>query len=322
MKSRISNLTIRAKTPDDDVWVVDLRNRLNDHLPPSTLESFRHWERIDRLSEHSYEERLIGECDGQRVAYFGLERLWWSKRPGSYFIYINVEPERWSQGIGSQAFDHLLARLSDLKAERAYSGVRNDRTVAQGFAERRGFSKTGHADRWSRLDVRTANLEGYVGVEERLAAEGIRLTTIAETGEDEALLRRLHAVTEEAIADVPSSEEFSGFPYEMFLEELHEPQMAPERAWMAMHGDEPVGTAVLPLRGEHAAFNGFTGVARAYRGKGVARALKLKTIEWCREHGIEAIYTANDVTNQRMLSINHSLGYQELPIAEEVMRQL
>ena len=37
---------------------------------------------------------------------------------------------------------------------------------------------------------------------------------------------------------------------------------------------------------------------------------------------MEYVYTANDVNNQRMLAINDSLGYQELPISEEVVLEL
>ena len=38
-----------------------------------------------------------------------------------------------------------------------------------------------------------------------------------------------------------------------------------------MHHGEPVGLARLKRRGDNAAFNGYTGVAANYRGRGVAR---------------------------------------------------
>ena len=63
------------------------------------------------------------------------------------------------------------------------------------------------------------------------------------------------------------------------LEELRDPQLSAERIWIAMDREEPVGIVILPVPGERSAFNGFTGVKRDYRGKGIARALKYKSIE-------------------------------------------
>jgi GNAT superfamily N-acetyltransferase len=71
-----------------------------------------------------------------------------------------------------------------------------------------------------------------------------------------------------------------------------------------------------------AAGNNLTGVDPVYRGRGIARALKLKTIEWAREHDVESIYTQNDIENRRMLAINISLGYKPLPTEVEMVKDL
>jgi GNAT superfamily N-acetyltransferase len=71
-----------------------------------------------------------------------------------------------------------------------------------------------------------------------------------------------------------------------------------------------------------AAGNGLTAVDADYRGRGIARALKFKTIEWARENGIETIYTENDLENHRMLAINVSLGYKPLPPEVELVKDL
>ena len=316
------DLSYRLKTPEDDQWLVDTRNLISNHLPPSSVQSFRHWERVDRAAEKSHTERYLVERDGSRVGQFVVEKMWWTEKAGGFFCGLSVHPELWGQGIGSWIYEQLLARLGELKAERAYSNVRNDRPVAQSFVSKRGFEKTGHADRWSRLEVQTANLEGYLGVEDRLRDEGLVIRTLADIDASEDFLRKLHAAQDEAVADIPMSERFTGSPFEQFLEEIRDPALTPERSWIAMDGDEPVGVAFLPVESPGSAFNGFTGTRRAYRGKGVARALKLKTLEWARANGIEYIYTANDVNNTRMLSINNSLGYQELPISEEILKRL
>lgn len=321
--TQMSKITIRPKYPQDDEWMLGMRSRVNDHLPPLGLEAYRHWEHVEESIENGHTERTIGERDGVRVAFLVLEKMWWVEKPGAFHGSMTVDPDLWGQGIGGEAFDWLVERARELEANRLYGNVRADRPISQAFVDHRGFTKTGHADRWSRLEVRKANLDGYVGVEDRLVKEGIHLLTLAETGQDEDFMRKLHKVSDEAVRDIPMSERFTESPFEMFLEELRDPELTPERVWIALAGDhDPVGLAVLPLRGEHGAFNGFTGVVPAYRGRGVARALKYRSIEWCHENEIDFIYTANDVNNERMLSINNSLGYEVLPISEEVVKQI
>ena len=315
-------MLIREKTPEDDEWLVDLRNRLGDPLPPSTVESFRHWERVDSISEKSHNERLIAERDGERVGAMVLEKMWWTERLGGFYVSINVEESRWGRGIGTALFDWAVSRLGQLQAERIYGNVRNDRPHAQQFVDRRGFQKTGNAQRWSRLEVDKANLDGYEGAENSLALSGITISTLSEAGATDDLLRKLHLLHDEAVRDIPMSETFTETPFELFLEEMNDPDISPERVWIAMAEAEPVGIALLPVKGPLASFNGFTGVKRAYRGRGVARALKLRTVQWCHDHKVKFIYTANDVNNKRMLAINNSLGYQELPIGEEVVKHL
>lgn len=318
----MANVTLRPQNADDDEWAVSLSNRLSDHLPPSTVERFRHWKRIESLAQESYVERFVAEEEGTRVGSVILKKMWWTARTGNFWAAINVVPERWGHGIGSKLYSFVVERLEVLQASRVYANVRRDHANGQRFVEKRGFAKTGHADRWSRLEVAGANLAGYEGVEVELEMRGVEIKTLADIGDEEPFLRKLHALTDEAIADIPSPEDFAGSPFEMFLEELREPGLVPERVWVAVAGEDPVGVVIFPLWGERAAVNGFTGVARAYRGKGIARALKLKAIEWGRAHGIEHIYTANDVNNRRMLAINNSLGYQELPYSEELVKEL
>ena len=58
---------------------------------------------------------------------------------------------------------------------------------------------------------------------------------------------------------------------------------------------------------------GFTAVHPAYRGRGIALALKLRTIAFTREHGYRYIKTGSNAVNERMLGINAALGFQPQP---------
>jgi GNAT superfamily N-acetyltransferase len=233
-----------------------------------------------------------------------------------------VQRDRWGQGIGSRLYDHLLPRAKEIQAKKLYVWIRDGEQHVLDFVLHRGYTLTPRSHRLSRLNVHTANLEGFEGVEERLRREGIDICTVADVGvENEEFLRRLHAMSDETIRDVPSSEQFGDTPFELFLEDLRAPGNSPEWMWVAMDGERPVGLAFLRVM-DGSALNEYTATDRAYRGRGIARALKLKTIEWCRANGIESIYTGNDIDNQRMLAINIRLGYEMLPPFREVVKEL
>jgi len=72
--------------------------------------------------------------------------------------------------------------------------------------------------------------------------------------------------------------------------------------------------SLLLLAGNpNVAWHGMTAVARAWRGKGVASALKRATIAWAIANGIETLETANDEANAPMRAVNGRLGYTPLP---------
>jgi RimJ/RimL family protein N-acetyltransferase len=56
-----------------------------------------------------------------------------------------------------------------------------------------------------------------------------------------------------------------------------------------------------------------TAVARAWRGRGVAGALKRATIGWAIENGLVVLEAGNDTDNAAMRAVNARLGYGPLP---------
>ena len=55
--------------------------------------------------------------------------------------------------------------------------------------------------------------------------------------------------------------------------------------------------------------NDMTGTLREFRGRGLARLLKLHQLEWAARDGIASVMTENDETNAAMLAVNTRLGY-------------
>jgi ribosomal protein S18 acetylase RimI-like enzyme len=69
-------------------------------------------------------------------------------------------------------------------------------------------------------------------------------------------------------------------------------------------------------------YNLMTGVDQAYRGRKIAQALKLKSIELAQAYGADYIRTHNDSTNASMLAINRKLGYQPQPGEYRLVKNL
>jgi RimJ/RimL family protein N-acetyltransferase len=204
-----------------------------------------------------------------------------------------------------------------------YVKVRENDERAERFGRVRGFTPTGDVERKCRLDVRHATLDNLAERRERLSARGIRIARLAELPPDDALLHALHAVTEETEADIPSVEPFGGHGFEAWRSRYIERSgMSPEWIWVALDGNQPVGVAYLRRYTDEVASNSYTGVARAYRGLGIARTLKLEQVEWAQQHGVQAIYTGNDGNNAPMLAVNIALGYEFLPALIELGKEL
>ena len=56
-----------------------------------------------------------------------------------------------------------------------------------------------------------------------------------------------------------------------------------------------------------------TGVLRAYRGRGIAAALKRTQIAWAKQAGYEKLQTANEVRNEPIRRLNERHGYDVRP---------
>ena len=56
-----------------------------------------------------------------------------------------------------------------------------------------------------------------------------------------------------------------------------------------------------------------TAVRPAWRGRGIATAIKRATIAWAIDNGLAALETGNDEHNAPMRAVNARLGYRPIP---------
>jgi RimJ/RimL family protein N-acetyltransferase len=89
------------------------------------------------------------------------------------------------------------------------------------------------------------------------------------------------------------------------------PDSLPDAFFIVRDGMRYVGMSYLhrDLDDPRRLLQRITAIHAEYRGRGIALALKLKTIEYAQQHGFHEIRTAVESNNPSMLAINAKLGF-------------
>jgi GNAT superfamily N-acetyltransferase len=316
----MSDVSIRPRRPEDDQRLVEIRNAIASDRPPTTVQEERYF--VDSMPERAQLGYVVAER-GEVVGSANWVRRIFTHEEGAFRLDILVDRTHWGTGIGRALYACAMEALAQAGATRIYAYLREDLPDAEAWAARRGFTRTGHGDRVSRLDVQNATLDKARDALKRAESSGIRVATLAELGASEALLRSVKELDDETSPDIPEEENYEAPSFEEWKSiTLDRPGISPETFWIALDGNRPVGMAPLRVRSGGYAVNFYTAVARSYRGRGLASALKLQGIEWARSNGIRYLVTGNDPANKPMLAVNVSLGYVFLPRDIQVSRTL
>ena len=116
------------------------------------------------------------------------------------------------------------------------------------------------------------------------------------------------------LTDIPSTVPILTESIEDFERRMHGPDRRPDRTWIAVDGGRPVAMSYLrfpPVRGR--VWTGYTASHPEYRGRGLARAVKLQSLSQAVELGVPIVGTDNDAENAAMLHINEKMGYVRRP---------
>ncbi|MGH2448942.1 MAG: GNAT family N-acetyltransferase [Chloroflexota bacterium] len=316
-------MLIRPTAPEDAEAIIETFNLINADRLSFSAEQYGIW-----MQELTVPLRRVAMQGEMLLGSFDLVKDPLNRAKGAYQLHLEVSPRAQGRGIGAQ-----LYRLAESGAEQnastiLYSKVREDHPPSLKFAKQRGFEPTGHLNRLSRLTVRRANLTGCDKLQRRVAQDGIRIANLARESETavrpayDELLQRLYRMSEETSRDMPGWENSEPASFDEWWSHIEGPGRSTRWTWVALRADEPVGMSRLIVAGKGMAGNGYTAVTRPFRCRGIARALKVHTIQWAAENGIDWIQAANAGTNAPMLAINRSLGYEPLPSDIEVAKHL
>jgi GNAT superfamily N-acetyltransferase len=219
------------------------------------------------------------------------------------FIHVVVRPEERRRGVGSALFAAVTAWAAGHDRQEVESFVDDSEPEARAFLERRGFVPVTREIKFA-LD-----LADHVPLPVDPPA-GIAIVTWAERPE---AARGLYEVACEANPDIPGEEDDVIEPYEDWLaRHMQRSGDRPEATFVALAGDEVVGYSKFSLTDAQPtiAFHDLTGVKRAWRGRGVAGALKRAQIAWAKEAGYERLLTNNEERNAPIRKLNERLGYK------------
>jgi len=214
-----------------------------------------------------------------------------------------VLPEARGRGVGSAIYRELSERARRLGKEELEAGGPAEDEASLAFLRHRGFREVTRTQQ-ATLELGGPTLEA--------PPAPVEFEVVVLEGRPE-LAHGMYEVAREAIPDIPVSEPLTtGTEAEWRETELDEARA--DLTVVALADGVVVGYSTLGDFGDGAGLHLMTGVRRDWRGRGVARALKVAQIEAARAAGLNRLLAFNDTTNAPMQRLNVALGYRLHPI--------
>jgi GNAT superfamily N-acetyltransferase len=297
--------SIRAVTGEEDLERLVAIVNTTSPEDPASLDEIR-W------SDATYPgtTRLLAERDGQVIGAATVGRIYmYPPVHPAFWGSIGVLAEARRQGVGQR----LLHAISDAARAAGKTELQircvDDRPEGIDFLAHRGFSELDRA--------KTVHLD-LLGLAPPTVAPppGIAFTTLAQRPD---LVGGVHAVALETFGDIPGGDDpmAAGELAEFRARDVDRPSIPKDAFFVAVEtgSGRVVGYASLVMLpgSTTRAYHDMTAVLRAFRGRGIARELKLATIAWALGQGLTVLETGNDEGNAAMRAVNARLGYRPLP---------
>jgi GNAT superfamily N-acetyltransferase len=224
-----------------------------------------------------------------------------AQHPDACFTLITVLRGHRRRGAGTALYEAVSAWAADRGAKFLETRVLDEDPSGLEFARPRGFSAFS-VEAGFELDLAAAQVDDT-------PPDGVEIVSLAERPE---LGDATFDVAVNAIPDVPGDHRWTAPPRERWVDEhLLAPATPPEAIFVAVADGEVIAYAVLRLTPDaRTGVHRMTAVKRAWRGRGIATALKQAQISWAKKHGLERLHTDNEERNAPMLRVNERLGYR------------
>lgn len=316
---KAGDVTLREARIDDAAFAADLETAVRPDDPQDPVIYEDYW----RNPEANWKvERFIGEIDGMRVAYAHQRHHLWET------------PERYGGVTGDLVPSHRTATRIDALLAAMEDRSRADGTqtftswawenddLRVGALAKRGYREKRRQRFWELDLVANRSKLEAMAADSRKKMREQRITVLTiDRDDDPEKFAKLWRMSNEAEQDIPTTEPYVEGAFEDFMKWMRSPGLRGDRIWIARDGDAILGVSMLsypPKRG--VVQTDWTGVARAGRGKGIARALKCETVVQAIALGVDKVRTDNDSQNAPILHINDTMGYRRRKDGIQFMR--
>jgi GNAT superfamily N-acetyltransferase len=297
--------SIREVDPERDAEGVVALVRASSPSAVISPASWRH--RVATIPERARVKGWVVEEDGAVVGYAYALRNFFTEGSTTGWVSIDVRASHRGRGLGTQLYGLVDEHARGLGAtSQQVTFYEGDAGVS--FARAHGFHEV-RAEIDSAVDPRAVSEPPSVVVDLR------RVRDV-----DPALVYRVDI---EATRDLPATEPMDHMPYEEWKQHvLDHPLFTPEGSFVAIVDGIAAAVSLLLVDDVGRATSMFTGTLRDYRGRGLARAVKIASIGWAAANGVTQLVTTNDERNAPMLAVNRRLGYEPIGRRVEYLKEL
>ncbi len=288
--------------------------RLMDPDDYSTVESWR--DEYEGYDPNYLNETYFIEQNGRATASFQFHETPAMHVPGKVRIWLMV-PQGASVELCETLVMAMEARMAAHPINRAVGPVSEAYAALMTTLKKHGYrSVLEQID--TTLDVPAFDATPYADEAQRLAEAGIRIKSLADLMDsDPDWERKLYELQSVARRDIPRKPGIKAT--DVAIEQWRKYTFTSDlrtTLWMVAVTDagEYVGTGNLWIRDPAGKVgdNGFLGVLRPYRRRGIARILKVTLISAAQKEGVSVINTGNKTDNP-MLQLNLQLGFVVRP---------
>lgn len=304
----MSGMDVRDATEADESALLELVNL--GQPEPMTLEGYRRHR--GALPPDYLVARRIGEEGGEPVAYLAVERH--PLEPADWLgVTVKVAPSHRGRGLGRRLWDEAVDVVASRPATvMLTAGVRDDDPDSRSWAERRGYRLWAHRFQ-SVLDLERFDDARFAGAV-AAASPGIRFTTLAELGpgrHDD--FYELATTLERTVPDNDQCVVLERDAFDRFF--LNPDVHPPEGTIVAVDeaDDRLVAFTSLMRRAPGFMYTSMTGVLPSHRRRGIALAIKVRSVDVARSMGATRMGTNNLSINAPILAVNRALGYEPQP---------
>lgn len=302
-------ISIRRLGPGDDA-ALETYVRIRNTVAPENADSLEQiaWQSKAYPAQGA---RFLAEDEaGTAIGTATTGRIWMhGEAYERYWLGIWVLAGARGRGAGQAMYE----ACSDVAREAGKTGFQTELSEVHAdglrFLANRGFTVTDR-NKMVRLDL------AGLAPPEPAPPPGITLVSLADRPD---LVAGVHAVAVDAFPDIPSDEEpVDAADFDAFVARDVDRVGIPRDGFVVALDDATGEVAayasmMLDAGDPTIAFHDMTAVRRAYRGRGIAAALKRATIAWAVHNGLTALDTGNDEHNAPMRAVNARLGYRPVP---------